>query len=122
MPQANFTEGAQPPYYIHLYTVNPVTARATSALIQGAVENTNVDVSGFAYCPSVGKILMATESSSDINVNVTYKFYWVDPATAVAHLTSVYESPDGSDTWVGWFHELSHVRILKINILTFPPQ
>jgi hypothetical protein len=110
--QANFTQGAKQPYAIHLYTIDPVAGTVQSALVKGATEYSEVDVPGFVYSPKQRKIIMSTLDTSA--GNFTYRFYLVDPLTAVATLQSTYSSQQ--DSYVGWFHACSESGLMLYRV------
>jgi len=103
--QANFTgpqHSGDPDRAIHLFTINPRTGRATKTAVAGAMD----EVTGYHYSNEREVIVMATWWY-DGATKIGYKFYHVDPTTAVATQVSSIRNPSATDTYAGWFHEVS---------------
>eukprot|EP01102_Stenamoeba_stenopodia_P018217 TRINITY_DN6654_c0_g1_i2.p1 TRINITY_DN6654_c0_g1~~TRINITY_DN6654_c0_g1_i2.p1 ORF type:complete len:507 (-),score=96.94 TRINITY_DN6654_c0_g1_i2:95-1588(-) len=101
--QANFTklETGIVTRDIILWTIDPASAVASAAIVQGAVQEGELDVTGYAV--NDGVITMGVQFFEDKSIG--YNFYTVDPETAVATLKSSYVSQN--DSYVGWFYTIS---------------
>eukprot|EP00026_Physarum_polycephalum_P009532 Phypoly_transcript_09660.p1 GENE.Phypoly_transcript_09660~~Phypoly_transcript_09660.p1 ORF type:complete len:446 (+),score=48.87 Phypoly_transcript_09660:34-1338(+) len=98
--QTNFLSNPQAPAHnITLYTIDPTTGSTVAKTIQGCTEPGQVDVPGFVYNPATNQIVMSTYSFE--NNMIGYKFYILDPETAVATFKSQYYS--ANDSYAGWF-------------------
>jgi len=98
--QTDFIDNPEAPQHkIILYTINPVSGSTTNQTVQGCEEEGEIDVPGFAYNYKTKQIVMSTQYFE--NNQIGYKFYTLNPQTAVA--TQISSFINSTDSYVGWF-------------------